>query len=308
MTRRKTTDEFINNAWCVHGDTYNYKLVDYRSNRINVDIICSIHGVFNQKPGNHTILKQGCPKCGVISQVRSRTLDVSTFFKRSYDIHGDLYGYGDVIYKNIDTKVMIRCHRHGVFDQTPYKHLLGRGCQKCAGQYKERYASSNIPVYDIYHPQLEPYGIKCRRSPDDENVLEVRCMYCDRWYIPTRSSVTSKINSINGGKGESNLYCSNSCKQSCPTYNQNKYPKGHGKQSTSREVQPQLRKLVLLRDDYSCQRCGATDKQLHCHHIDPVKNNQIESADVDNCLTLCIDCHKLAHKDDGCKYSDLSNC
>jgi hypothetical protein len=33
---------------------------------------------------------------------------------------------------------------------------------------------------------------------------------------------------------------------------------------------------------------------------------QIESADVDNCVTLCKVCHKDAHNIKGCKYSDLS--
>jgi len=56
------------------------------------------------------------------------------------------------------------------------------------------------------------------------------------------------------------------------------------------------------------QRCGSEDKQLHCHHIDPVKNNPIESADVDNCITFCVDCHKLAHKDKECTTSYLARC
>ncbi len=86
----------------------------------------------------------------------------------------------------------------------------------------------------------------------------------------------------------------------------NSTPKDH-KPATSREVQPQLRKLVLKRDNWMCVKCNRTDT-LHCHHIDPVKNNPIESADVNNCVTLCIDCHKESHQVDGCGYNELKGC
>ncbi len=72
----------------------------------------------------------------------------------------------------------------------------------------------------------------------------------------------------------------------------------------------QLRKLVLEYDGYQCVRCGKSvdEAELHCHHIDPVKNNPIESADVDNCITLCIYHHKETHQQKGCGYKDLSQC
>jgi hypothetical protein len=166
-----------------------------------------------------------------------------------------------------------------------------------------------VSWYDTYQPQLEPYGVECRRSPDDDSVLEVKCVYCDRWMKPTRSQSDNKRRFLDGDRPPSNFYCSDSCKLSCPSYNQMLYPKGF-KPSTSREVQPQLRKLVLLRDGYQCVKCGrgVDDIQLHCHHIDSVKNNPIESADVDNCITFCVVCHKIVHQQDGCTYNELRNC
>jgi len=148
------------------------------------------------------------------------------------------------------------------------------------------YNKNNIPVFDTYQPQLEPYGVECRRNKEDKNILEVKCMYCDKWYKPIISSISSKIRSIKGTiMGENNLYCNDGCKQSCPTYGQKLYPKGF-KQNTSREVQPQLRKLVLERDNYECQKCGSI-KSLHCHYITGVEINPIESADIDDCITFC---------------------
>ena len=140
----------------------------------------------------------------------------------------------------------------------------------------------------------------------ENGVLLVKCKYCNKWFSPTNSEVVRYI------QQDTSLYCSNGCKKSCPTYRVQKHEKGF-RQNTSREVQPQLRKLVLERDNWTCQKCGANKDEditvtLHCHHIDPVKNNPIESADMDNCVTLCKACHKEVHKQKGCRPSDLANC
>ena len=140
----------------------------------------------------------------------------------------------------------------------------------------------------------------------EDGVLLVKCKYCNKWFSPTNSEVKAYFQ-----QGTS-LYCSNGCKKSCPTYRVQKYEKGF-RHNTSREVQPELRKLVLERDNWTCQKCGANKNDditvtLHCHHIDPVKNNPIESADMDNCITLCKACHKEAHSRKGCRYSDLASC
>ena len=140
----------------------------------------------------------------------------------------------------------------------------------------------------------------------EDGVLLVKCKYCNKWFSPTNSEAECYIH-----RGTS-LYCSDGCKKSCPTYKVVKYEKGF-RQNTSREVQPELRKLVLERDNWTCQKCGANKDEditvtLHCHHIDPVKNNPIESADMDNCVTLCKACHKEAHSRKGCRYSDLASC
>jgi len=41
-----TTEEFISKAKKVHGDKYDYSLVEYVNNKTRVTIICPIHGEF----------------------------------------------------------------------------------------------------------------------------------------------------------------------------------------------------------------------------------------------------------------------
>lgn len=53
------------------------------------------------------------------------------FEKRAREVHGDKYGYVDVIYVNVQTKVSIECFIHGMFIQSPKSHLRGLGCKQC---------------------------------------------------------------------------------------------------------------------------------------------------------------------------------
>lgn len=61
----KTAEDFITKARFIHGDKYDYSLVEYLNNRTDVTIICPKHGPFKQWPSNHThrTMKQGCPVC-----------------------------------------------------------------------------------------------------------------------------------------------------------------------------------------------------------------------------------------------------
>ncbi len=167
----------------------------------------------------------------------------------------------------------------------------------------------DLPMYDTYKDIFKgieeiSYVIKY-----DLKVLEVKCTYCGRFSVPTISRTVDRACYIRGtGKYEARFYCGDSCKLGCPIFNQNKYPKGF-KKTTSREVQAELRQLVLKRDDYTCQYgdCGLTvdNAEIHCHHIEGVRQNPIESADMNICISLCKKHHKYVHTQEGCRYFEL---
>jgi hypothetical protein len=56
------TQVFITKAKAIHGDLYNYSLVDYINSKTKVKIICSKHGVFEQTPSDH-LGGHGCKAC-----------------------------------------------------------------------------------------------------------------------------------------------------------------------------------------------------------------------------------------------------
>ena len=166
--------------------------------------------------------------------------------------------------------------------------------------------------YDTYAKRL--YADETRRDLQEPKILQVRCTWCGKWYRPNYSDVRHRINVCENRapRGEARFYCSQECKDTCPIYG--KRPdtlmkedriRAGGHEEFNREVQPELRQLVFQRDNYICQKCKQRGGKLHCHHIDPVINNPIESADVDNCATLCKECHKEVHKLPDCGYNEL---
>jgi hypothetical protein len=59
---RYSTSEWTEKAKEVHGNKYDYSLVNYINRRTKVTIICSSHGEFGQDPTMH-LIGNGCPIC-----------------------------------------------------------------------------------------------------------------------------------------------------------------------------------------------------------------------------------------------------
>ena len=49
MTRKKTTDEFVQEAKEIHGDKYDYSKAKYVNSNTKVTIICKEHGEFQKQ-------------------------------------------------------------------------------------------------------------------------------------------------------------------------------------------------------------------------------------------------------------------
>lgn len=146
-TNKLTIEEFIEKAREIHGDKYDYSKVKYKNSATKVCIICKEegHGEFYQLPGGH-LLGYGCPKCG--GKVK---LTVEDFIKKAKKVHGDLYDYSKVDYKNSTTPVEIFCKVHGYFSQIPASHLQGHGCPKCNHGFSSDSKLSLLSDSDVEH-------------------------------------------------------------------------------------------------------------------------------------------------------------
>jgi hypothetical protein len=173
LTKRKTTEEFIQQAQSIHGETYDYSQVKYTGSNKTVIIICKEHGPFTQRAGVH-LTGCGCPTCG-----GGFRWDKDTFIKESKKIHKDKYEYSQFEYINFKTQSTIICPKHGPFQQDPDHHIMGHGCPNCGkgksvsreetdllgivksvypsaiGQYRGwNFESPNTEI-DIYVPELK---------------------------------------------------------------------------------------------------------------------------------------------------------
>lgn len=118
----------------VHKNKYDYSQVVFIRSNVSVEIICSLHGKFFQRPTAHVHQKQGCPTCGMEKRKLQKTTRKTTkeFIQKALRIHNALYDYSNTNYINVKTKVDILCPQHGTFQQEAKAHLRGQGCPTCA--------------------------------------------------------------------------------------------------------------------------------------------------------------------------------
>ena len=166
--KKRTTEDFINDARKIHGDKYDYSKVKYIDGKTPICIICPEHGEFMQRPDHH-LTGHGCPKC---SGVKKRTTE--DFINDARKIHGDKYDYSKVEYINSTTKVCIICPEHGEFWQTPTMHLnKSHGCPMCANGYTKDYKLSLLESGDLLHMSSHQLIeiIANKKLPDEFRVL-----------------------------------------------------------------------------------------------------------------------------------------
>lgn len=146
--KKCTNEEFIEKSKRVFGDRYDYSKVEYKGNKIKVQLLCKKHGSFFVRPDTHLTRKAGCKKCAMIKIADlNKNKNWLNDFK---SIHGDRYDYSKVEYKNNKTKVEIICKEHGSFFMRPNSHISQKqGCPKCSKKYNDRetFIESSILVF-----------------------------------------------------------------------------------------------------------------------------------------------------------------
>jgi len=157
-SRRKTTEQFIEDAKLVHENFYDYSESVYNGNKNKIKIICPSHGIFEQSPDSH-LKGSRCAECAKISYRLKRGKKENDFIFESEKIHGEIYNYQNVVYQNINTKVKIGCNIHGEFEQLPVNHLKGHGCKKCGNKLvtdktrktQEEFIRQASSIHDNYY-------------------------------------------------------------------------------------------------------------------------------------------------------------
>lgn len=113
--------------------------------------------------------------------------------------------------------------------------------------------------------------------PTSKKLLK-QCIQCGKEFSRKLSEVKKF-----GGK-----FCSSQCKINSQKTGKYENPSFYGSGTWL-----QVRKRILIRDNYTCQECGFDGKRLHVHHKEFKRNGGAETDE--NLITLCPHCHRILH-------------
>ena len=170
-------EQVIKKAREIHGDYYDYSLVNYVNTKTPVTIICPKHGEFEQTIGSHNgYNKSGCMKCGkersaekqrgITREYKGKRTTTEEFIVKAKIRHGEKYDYSRTIFKGDKIKVEIGCPIHGFFWQDPRNHTHKGGCGYCGGRrmthdmYVQKVMELHGDVYDYSKINYEISGEK----------------------------------------------------------------------------------------------------------------------------------------------------
>jgi hypothetical protein len=157
--------KIIERANKIHNNRYDYSLfTKYTNQKTIIDIICPIHGIFQQKINNH-LNGKGCKYCA--NNIKKTN---QKFINEANKIHDNLYDYSLSDYIDAKTDINVICRKHGSFFVSPNNHLSKKsGCPICNESKGELYVSKILDKYNIkyireyklYHKKYAPiYPLK----------------------------------------------------------------------------------------------------------------------------------------------------
>lgn len=128
----KGTEKFIEEAIRIHGNKFDYSLVEYANNKQLITVICPVHGNVRIRPNRHLISPTGCMKCSDESTGILSRKSHDDFIKECINKHGDKYDYSQTVYISETVPIEVICKIHGKYSTMPPCHnRKGHGCRKC---------------------------------------------------------------------------------------------------------------------------------------------------------------------------------
>ena len=157
--------EFIKRSNEIHQNKYDYSVSNYLSSKEDINIICKKHGVFTQRAGHH-MNGSGCPDCYTESLPERLRLTKEEFVERAVNLYGDIYSYEQVEYETGDSRINVKCNKHGIFNVRAATFLGGYGCHSCSRERRELQKISYHSVYILICDDIVKVGITARDVED----------------------------------------------------------------------------------------------------------------------------------------------
>ena len=179
MGKLSNTKEFIKKAEKIHGNKYDYSLVDYSGNTLNIKIICPTHGLFEQSPNVHISQKSGCQKCGGEKVSKALKHSKEEFIKKAMKIHGNAYDYSITEYNGHKMKIInVICPKHGIFNVHVESFLSGAMCNSCKQESKQlKFISEATTIHNGVFDYSKVYYVSKKKK------VEVVCQKHGSFFI-----------------------------------------------------------------------------------------------------------------------------
>jgi len=189
MPKKGSKESFVIKARKVHGERFDYSLVQYIDARKHkVKIRCNKHNiVFEQLPFAHLRTAGGCRECQNEAITQKTSMTEEQFLIKAQKLHGNKYSYSHVEWVNGSTKVKIICPTHGEFEQLPLSHVKGFGCFKCGAEERGKKArkSYNQFIRRALITHGDKYSYDEVRWRDMTSKIEIDCpKHGSFWQLP----------------------------------------------------------------------------------------------------------------------------
>lgn len=170
--------------------------------------------------------------------------------------------------KSNNSRISVTCDNCGE-DFSKYKRRVERSdADLCTQECREEYWSNNIA------PEID--------SPGES--IELDCSHCG--------------NAITKPKSQT-LFDKTFCNKDCygAWLSENNVGKHHPQYTggPADKFTVHEKRRIFERDDYTCQDCESRGGNLNAHHIEPASENPDKVHDIDNGVTLCVECHAERH-------------
>lgn len=198
-------------------------------------------------------------------------------------------------YINAKTKLrVVHCYCNHVYQVTPDDFVnSGNRCPNCQINKKKTHDDFVKQMYDKHGDEFIVVG-KYRGGKSKVDILHKVC-----------GKVSSR-EATGALRYKGCMYCGTLRRSGHNHYKYN--PDMSNEERLSRENQRGLimkwSKEVYERDDYICKKCGKRGNKLNAHHINSWDKHPDERFNIDNGITLCVDCHKEFHMNYGYGSND----
>jgi len=189
--------------------------------------------------------------------------------------------------KTLDTERGVKMHHSQVHGKSIAGELVN--CHWCEEEITvypyqaEQYENNFCPDKNCRGEWLSETNVG--ENHNRYNKVEFTCDYCGDIFKSIPSHRQGEYTFCNK-ECSSNWVSENRRGESHPLYSE-----GGSKGFTKSE-----RLKIFERDNFTCQDCGDDiGGNLNAHHIIPVSESEELSNDVDNGITLCIECHANRH-------------